>query len=369
LPGPTGFRCTLDKKGISRIVSTIRDFFWLAAGARMIRYLILALTTRCQLQCRYCYNGSPASIEDMTSEVLQKAIAIAAGHDHGFHLQLTGGEPTLVPELIAQAVDLAWRTGRCRSIGIQTNGIELPPPLLELFKAHRFQVGVSVDGPPAVQQQQRGMAAETFRGLGILESAGIPFRITTVVTQVNAAMLDQLVLSVAGFSQARGIGLDLLVRKGRSRNASTVLPAETQALKAGLQKMVETLDAVNAHRQTPIRLRESDLVSNTGSNSSAFCHACLIQSMAVNPMGELFPCGQTMGDPRYAAGTVWKPTLDTLGSLSNCSPRNAQCDGCGLHGYCPGDCPSRLYYNRNENPGLVCHLYQTLLKTRPNDRL
>lgn len=53
---------------------------------------------------------------------------------------------------------------------------------------------MSVDGPPAVQQQQRGMAVETFKGLGILESVGIPFRITTVVTQANAAKLDQLVL-------------------------------------------------------------------------------------------------------------------------------------------------------------------------------
>jgi uncharacterized protein len=332
----------------------------------MIRYLILALTTRCQLQCRYCYNGRPASKEDMTGDVLQKAIAMAAGHDQGFHLQLTGGEPTLVPELIAQAADMARKTGRCRSIGIQTNGIGLSPALLELFKLYRFQVGVSVDGPPAVQQQQRGMAAETFKGLGRLESADIPFRITTVVTRANAATLDQLVLAVAGFSRARGIGLDLLVRKGRSRIASAVLPAEAHALKSGLQKMVATLDAVNARRQVPIRLRERDLVSNAGSNISAFCHACRAQSVAVNPMGELFPCGQTMGDPQYAAGTVWEPALDTLGLLSNCSPRNAWCDGCSLQGHCPGDCPSRLHYNRNENPRLVCDLYQALLETGPN---
>jgi uncharacterized protein len=143
-----------------------------------------------------------------------------------------------------------------------------------------------------------------------------------------------------------------------------VLPAEAQALKAGLQKLIATLDAVNARRQVPIRLRERDLVGNAESNISAFCHACRAQSMVVNPMGEIFPCGQTMGDPRYAAGTVWKPTLNTLGSLSNCSPRNARCDHCSLQGSCPGDCPSRLHYNRNENPGLVCDLYQALLETR-----
>jgi uncharacterized protein len=303
----------------------------------------------------------------MTAEVMQRAIAMAAGHERGFHLQLTGGEPTLVPELISQAAGMAHKTGRCRSIGIQTNGIEVSPALVELFKRYHFQVGVSVDGPPAVQQQQRGMAAETFRGLGLLESAGVPFRITTVVTQASAARLDRLVLAVAGFTQARGIGLDLLVRKGRARNASTVLPAQAQALKSGLKKMVATLDAVNARRQVPIRLRERDLVGNAGNHISSFCHACLAQSLAVNPGGDLFPCGQTMGDPRYAAGSVWQPALDTLGLLSHGSHRHARCDVCALQQGCPGDCPSRLHYNRNENPGLVCDLYQTLLETGKNN--
>jgi uncharacterized protein len=297
----------------------------------------------------------------MPVEVMRKAISLAAGHDHGFHLQLTGGEPTLVPALIAKASDLARSRGRCRSIGIQTNGIGLSKSLLEMFKTYHFQVGVSVDGPPEVQQQQRGMAAETFKGLGRLDSAGIPFRITAVVTQANATRLDQLVLSLAGFSQVRGIGLDLLVRKGRSRNSSTILPAEAHSLKAGLQKMVTTLDAVNARREFPIRLRERDLVRNAQSDISSFCHACLGQSMAVNPKGELFPCGQTMEDPQFTAGTVWKPEFDRHGSLSNCSPRHARCDGCRLNGCCPGDCPSRLHYNRNHNSRLVCDLYQALL--------
>jgi uncharacterized protein len=297
----------------------------------------------------------------MANDVMQRAIAMAAGHDRGFHLQLTGGEPTLVPELISQAAGMAHKTGRCRSIGIQTNGIELSPAVVELFKRYRFQVGVSVDGPPAVQQQQRGMAAETFRGIGLLERAGVPFRITTVVTQANAAKLDQLVLAVAGFTQVRGIGLDLLVRKGRAREASTLFPAQAQALKSGLKKMVATLDAVNTRRQVPIRLRERDRLGDTGSNIFSFCHACQAQSMAVTPKGELFPCGQTMGDPRFAAGTVWQPALDALGALSDSSPPHARCDDCALQGGCPGDCPSRLYYNRNQNTGLVCDLYRTLL--------
>jgi uncharacterized protein len=74
-------------------------------------------------------------------------------------------------------------------------------------------VGVSLDGPPAVHEQQRGMAAETLRGLKLLEREGIPFRVTTVLTQTNVRVLDRLVLTLAGFACAGGIGLDLLVNK------------------------------------------------------------------------------------------------------------------------------------------------------------
>ena len=74
-------------------------------------------------------------------------------------------------------------TGRCGSIGIQTNATCLTADLLDLFRAHRIEVGVSLDGPPAVHQRQRGMAAETLRGLHSLETAGIPFRVTAVVTK------------------------------------------------------------------------------------------------------------------------------------------------------------------------------------------
>jgi sulfatase maturation enzyme AslB (radical SAM superfamily) len=59
---------------------------------------------------------------------------------------------------------------------MQTNGIYLSPKSVILFKAYSFQVNVSLDGPPSVHEKLRGMAAEIFKGLQLLESAGVPFR-------------------------------------------------------------------------------------------------------------------------------------------------------------------------------------------------
>jgi uncharacterized protein len=331
-----------------------------------IRYLILALTTRCNLQCRYCYNGDLPDVGHMSPEVLDRAISLAGADEAPFHLQLTGGEPTLAPDLIERAATAAQETGRCASIGLQTNATRLSPEHMDLFQAHQIQVGVSLDGPPAIQERQRGRAAETLKGMQMLEHNNIPFRVTTVVTGANAATLDALVLTLAGFSQARGIGLDLVVHKGRAAEANQIPPAPHGALADGVDKMVAVLDRVNARRSQPIRLRERVLITSSEKRKrAAFCHAGMGQSMAVWPSGKIFPCGQTMGDPHYAAGTVWAPRLENLiGALCRHRPRNSQCKGCALESNCPGDCPSRLQYNLQDWLPRICTLYRTLWERR-----
>ncbi len=297
----------------------------------------------------------------MSEAVIRQAIDLAASQGQPFHLQLTGGEPTLLPAAIHNAATLARDTGRCRSLGIQTNATGLTPELLALFKAHDMQVGVSLDGPPAIHEQQRGMAAETLRGLQMLDAAGVDFRITTVVTQANAAVLDRLVLILAGFGHARGIGLDLLVANGRAGSFTAVAPTDASTLEQGLGRMLAVLAAVNRRRRQPIRLREQDLIVDSARRASAFCHACRGESLAVDPDGRLFPCGQTLGDVVFAAGTVWQPQVERLALLRDHKPCGASCADCDLAAVCPGDCPSRLYYNRDINADLICSVYKTIL--------
>ncbi len=326
-----------------------------------IRYLILSLTNRCNLACRYCYNGEPGTIEEMPTAVILRAVEIAARESDGFHLQLTGGEPTLVPELILAAVTLANKTGRCRGFGLQTNGTCLTKELATLFRTYGIQVGISLDGPPRVQQHQRGMATETFKGMQLLESEHIPFNVTTVVTQYNAVLLDRLVLTLAGFACARGIGLDLLVNKGRARQSAAAAPAPSSVLKEGLQRMLNLLNRINAARTQPIRLREREtLMAAAAGKVSVFCHACRGESMAVTPSGLIFPCGQTLGDPFFTAGTVREPKLNRLTKLKRVHPNLSRCQECSLKRICPGDCPSRLYYNQDRTPSPICDLYQAL---------
>ncbi|MBM9538439.1 radical SAM/SPASM domain-containing protein [Desulfobulbus alkaliphilus] len=341
-----------------------------------INYLILVLTRRCNLQCASCYHGSPDSQQDMSIATLEKAFDLAIAGSGPLHIQLTGGEPTLVPELIEAAAQRALIASRPCTMGIQTNGTCLDAQTVALLKRYRIQVGVSLDGPPAIQEEVRGKSAETLRGLQLLESCALPFRLTTVISNRNVAELDRLALLLAGFRQAMGLGLDLLVVKGNAREAATMLPAPSTALIQGVSSLARTLTIINQRKEIPLQLRELELVkgllnakTKQVNRTRNFCYAQQGTSLAVHPDGRLFPCGQSLGDPRLFAGSVDQAAPMPLFPQRTLTELAADCSSCPLENKCPGDCPSRLHYNRDHNPLLACDLYRTLAYSLNTRRL
>ncbi len=331
-----------------------------------VNYLILVLTTRCNLRCSYCYHGDPKELLDMEPVTLKQAFARAASGTGPLHIQLTGGEPGLVPDLIEQAGGLAQTLTRPWTMGLQTNGTFINGRIVDLVRRFNLQVGVSLDGSPQTHESLRGMAAETLRGLMLLEAEQIPFRVTTVVGNGNADRLDRLAWMLAGFSQARGIGLDLLVMKGKAAQGDGApLPAEPGQLVRGIEALVASLVSINRQRKIPLRLREWDLVRRLLSGAEqpvrTFCQAGAAASLAVRPDGRCFPCGQTLGDLRFEEDITIESGCPVLPTVSLAASRR-DCSGCPLEHRCPNECPSRLLYNDPKTHQLACTLYQTLAR-------
>lgn len=318
-----------------------------------LRYLIVLVTSRCNLKCLYCYNGRPEG-RDMPLATLERVMALAARARGPLHIQLTGGEPCLVPELMAQAVRLAQALPQPPRLAVQTNATLLTPQLLSFFKENEIHVGLSLDGPLEINERLRGSSAALSRALALLEAEGVAFNVTTVVTALNVAALDKVPLLLAGYSQARGFGLDLLVNKGRG----LAEPAEPQELAAAARRLKLMLAAVNSRRARPLIWREEALCQSDPAEDGSFCHACRAESLAVDPEGRLYPCGQTVGVEALSLGTVEEPgqLRSPLVGLRLTGPH---CAGCPLEGRCPGDCPSRLYFNAAQ-PRLACALYRAL---------
>ncbi len=298
----------------------------------------------------------------MTRGIAEKGLRLAAATGHTFHVQLTGGEPTLEPELIEWIASFIRKKSLPATIGIQTNGTILDASLIKMFKRHDIQVGVSLDGPPDLHEKLRGKSGPTIKGLKLLSDHDLPFRVTCVVTGQNVTAMDQLALFLGSFPTARGLALDLLVCKGYALKNDCAIPPSPEELKNGLKKLVHAIGWINANRSHPIKLRELESLKQTAQkgNQLHFCHASKGEAAAIHPDGTIYPCAQTVGDPCFACGTVDAPNKESFNVLGKYSLRSEQCNDCPVSGFCPGDCPCRLYYNDKQTRGLACIMYQTL---------
>lgn len=120
--------------------------------------LSLYLTTRCQLNCKYCDMGKKT--QDMPLETIKKSIDfLLYRQNRDVTIQFFGGEPLLRWDLVKKGVAYIEKKHKgCRpriKIGIATNGILLDKEKLEFLKKKQFYVVFSADGLPATQNINR----------------------------------------------------------------------------------------------------------------------------------------------------------------------------------------------------------------------
>lgn len=324
---------------------------------------MLVLTTACNLECAYCYEGGGnGQKEVMELEMAIKAIELAASGGSRFHVQLTGGEPLLAGELVFRILEYIRNNNLPASTAIQTNGVLLDRETARRLQTFGTAVGVSVDGLPAIQEALRGEGAATWKALAMLDSEGVPFSVTTVLSSRNTHELSTLGMALHSMPMASAIGLDLLVSKGSATAKGGVQPPDAVTIRSGVTRLLASLDVLNAQRSRPLILRERQTVLAALGRAEArpYCQACTGSSLAVTPRGELYPCTQTLGDARFHLGTLDDPRLSKATLPDGQLPEREECAGCQLQGHCPGDCPSRLHYNGADGAGLVCALYRTI---------
>ncbi|MBI3934114.1 MAG: GTP 3',8-cyclase MoaA [Acidobacteria bacterium] len=156
---------------------------------REINYLRISLIDRCNLRCVYCMplNGlqflprhdllTPAEI----AEVVQ--VAVSAGFRK---FRLTGGEPTLRPEV----VEIVERIGRIEGVGdlaMTTNGILLPELARPLARAGLKRVNIHLDTLHAERLERVmrwGKLSDIQKGIEAAEQAGLtPLKLNAVIAR------------------------------------------------------------------------------------------------------------------------------------------------------------------------------------------
>src|SRR4051812_39572824 len=116
----------------------------LDAQGRLMTYLRLSLTDRCNFRCTYCSPASWGGKKDLlTPEEFERIVSVFAhmGIRRG---RLTGGEPLIRPDIVEVARRIAAVPGVER-VAITTNASHLERLAVPLSKAGVTQLNISLD--------------------------------------------------------------------------------------------------------------------------------------------------------------------------------------------------------------------------------
>jgi len=186
--------------------------------------ILLEVTRRCNLRCRYCFADGGAAAEDPPGTVLESAIRDISARCGGPLLQLSGGEPTLrddLPELVRYA-----KSAGCSYVQVNTNGLRLarePDYAKQLAEAGLDIVFLQFDGTrEEIFEQLRGapLLEEKLEAIRICAALGVGVTLVpTVVRGVNDDDLGALVTLAASLSPGvRGVHFQPVSYFGRFPN-------------------------------------------------------------------------------------------------------------------------------------------------------
>ena len=154
---------------------------------RSIEYLRISVTDRCNFRCVYCMpaeglqwlpKNEILSYEEIT-EVVQQLAPLGLRR-----LRLTGGEPTIRPNL-SRLVKMLRAVDGVEDMALSTNGVRLPQMAQELADAGLTRVNISADSLRAdrvAKIARRDLHFDLVRAATAAQGAGIgPIKINVVV--------------------------------------------------------------------------------------------------------------------------------------------------------------------------------------------
>src|SRR6267142_1011439 len=157
--------------------------------------LIIKATRLCNLRCRYCNDWREGSDQVMPFQVMLSLVSTALKDPTHQSVEFIwhGGETTLLPRsFYEKAIFLQSqfrRPGQVIRNSMQTNCTRLTSDWISFFRANQVSVGISLDGPPElndrvrIHRSGRGSFEQIQRGIDLLRGGGVAFSVLMVVDE------------------------------------------------------------------------------------------------------------------------------------------------------------------------------------------
>ncbi len=337
--------------------------------------LTFMLSDQCGLACRYCYLDGDYHTESHTldEQIAKAAIRFALSQDTET-IMIDFGEINRSWPLITKLVDFI--RNECHHTKqvvflVQTNGIGLKPERVDYLKKNDFFVGISLDGPPEIHDQNRvnkygkGTYKLVEKNLRRIQNSHIPYIILTTITQSNWDRAFSL-LEYFRAHEMSTYAFKPIIQRGRAEgNWSFLGISADQYIKflhdefdyALNQNDLDLLDEV------AIKYIFRALGDVRGWHNYCPTGYCNKQSelLFINPEGYVYPC------PRFGSNWDSKYRIAKLSGDPSLLKQNHdqnherlipwECNLCGWKAYCAGGC---AIYNEERDPS--CSGYQEIYK-------
>lgn len=202
-----------------------------------VRLLVLQGTPFCNIACAYCYlpdrDKRFRMNENVIRAVAEKILKPGVAADK-LSILWHAGEPLTLPisfyerafDILTAACPPEVQLAHC----IQTNGMLLNSQWCALLQKYGVEVGISLDGPQALHDQNRvtrrgsGTFAKTMAAVQLLRQFDIPFHVIAVLTR---DALNQPELIFDFFEQLKPTRVHFNIEEIEGTNTHTSLDFET----------------------------------------------------------------------------------------------------------------------------------------------
>ena len=344
-----------------------------------IKALCLHVAHTCNLNCTYCfaaqgkYHGERALMSFETGKRALDFLVENSGKRRNLEVDFFGGEPLMnfevVKQLVAYARSIEDKCGKHFRFTLTSNGVLLDDEVTEFANRECHNVVLSLDGRKEVHDRLR----KTINGKG---------------------SYDTIVPKFQKFVKARG-NKGYYVRGTFTHNNTdftndifhmadlgfTELSMEPVVCAPGEEYALTEEDLPVLFEQYEILAKEMLRREREG-RPFTFYHYMLDLSggpciykrisgcgsgteyLAVTPWGELYPCHQFVGDPKYSMGNIWdgvtNKALQDEFKLCNAYAR-PDCKDCWAKLYCSGGCAANAYHATGSITGTYhygCELFK-----------
>jgi uncharacterized protein len=255
----------------------------------------------------------------MTEETLFRAMTQVAEVSNGrrVHFIWHGGEPLLCGLAFFQSANAITKKLRQKgysiSNSIQTNGTLVTDELLDFIEKQKdFQLGFSLDGPKAINDQTRvfqggrGSFDDVFSSIKKTraratehDAPNVGGGVIVVVSQLNISRLSEVYQFFR--SEKIGIGLNPVIISGKAAKSLWISPLDfANSMNSLFDSWIDDQETIDLD---PFSTMMGNLLTNCplGCQHSDSCAGSFV---AIGPQGDVYPCGRFEGVPDFHLGNV-----------------------------------------------------------------